>query len=538
MPQIINTNITSLIAQNNLNTSQSSLQTSIQRLSSGLRINSAQDDAAGLAIASRMTTQINGLSQASRNANDAISLSQTADSALSTLTDNLQRIRELAVESANSTNSASDRAALDQEVQQRIAEVNRIASQTSFNGLKVLDGTFGTAQFQVGANAGETISINLSTGVKANQIGSYVSALGTYSNTVTAGTAATGGTRTLTADQAAYVGVNGTGSNGSNVTINGTNVANSTNYIGSLASQGNGSAYAVAAAVNASGIAGITATANFDKNYVAAAGGVAGTSDFLKSTVDTAAGTSGVSGSNSYTLYINGTAVLTSTGNVSMDAAVSNINTFNGTTGVLATKTTGGSLELTAADGRDISIREVMSVGAATAGSSAGTAGSLVSVFSGLTQTASATVANADSTETERGNITLQSSSAINVTAGQNVVGMPTSTTLLSPSNSLSGMDVKSVTDANNTILSVDAALTSVNTLRSTFGAIENRFTSTISNLQSVTQNLTQARSRIQDADFAAETANLTRGQILQQAGVAMVAQANALPQGVLALLK
>ena len=168
MPQVINTNVASLNAQRNLNKSQTDLATSLQRLSSGLRINSAKDDAAGLAISERFTTQIRGLNQAQRNANDGISLSQTAEGALAEMTSNLQRIRELSVQSANSTNSASDRAALDQEVQQRLAEVNRIATQTSFNGQKILDGTFGNAAFQIGANVGETISVN--GGVKRSHV--------------------------------------------------------------------------------------------------------------------------------------------------------------------------------------------------------------------------------------------------------------------------------------------------------------------------------------------------------------------------------
>ena len=171
MGQVINTNVLSLNAQRNLARTQGDLAQALQRLSSGLRINSAKDDAAGLAISERFTTQIRGINQAVRNANDGISLAQTAESALGELTSNLQRIRELAVQSANSTNSASDRAALDQEVQQRLAEIERIATQTSFNGLKVLDGTFGSSVFQVGANAGETITVNLSTGVKSSQIG-------------------------------------------------------------------------------------------------------------------------------------------------------------------------------------------------------------------------------------------------------------------------------------------------------------------------------------------------------------------------------
>src|ERR1700742_4358271 len=168
MAQVINTNVLSLNAQRNLTTSGSQLATALQRLSSGLRINSAKDDAAGLAISNRFTTQINGLNQAVNNANDAISESQTAESALSTLTDNLQRIRQLAVEAANGTNSPSDRAALDAEVQQRSAEITRIASQTTFNGLHVLDGTAGAATFQVGANVGDTISVNYSQGVRAD----------------------------------------------------------------------------------------------------------------------------------------------------------------------------------------------------------------------------------------------------------------------------------------------------------------------------------------------------------------------------------
>src|SRR5690606_710376 len=154
MALVINTNVMSLNAQRNLTTSAGQLATSLQRLSSGMRINSAKDDAAGLAISNRMTTQINGLNQAVRNANDGISLAQTTEGALQEVTNNLQRIRELAVQSANATNSVGDRKALDQEVQQRLEEIQRIASQTSFNGRKVLDGSFGSALFQVGANVG------------------------------------------------------------------------------------------------------------------------------------------------------------------------------------------------------------------------------------------------------------------------------------------------------------------------------------------------------------------------------------------------
>jgi len=171
MVMSVNTNISSLNAQKNLAASQSKLSTAIERLSSGMRINSAKDDAAGLAISTRFTTQINGLNQAVSNANDGISLAQTTESALNEVTNNMQRIRTLAVQSANATNSDSDRAALDAEVQQRLSEITRISQQTTFNGRHVLDGTFGSAAFQIGANVGETISVNLSQGAGAKQVG-------------------------------------------------------------------------------------------------------------------------------------------------------------------------------------------------------------------------------------------------------------------------------------------------------------------------------------------------------------------------------
>ena len=178
MAQSINTNVASLNAQRNLSRSQGMMNTALERLSTGLRINSAKDDAAGLAISERFTTQIRGLNQAVRNASDGISLAQTTESALGELTNNLQRIRELAVQSVNATNSASDRAALNAEVTERIAEIDRIAKQTNFNGVKVLDGSFGTATFQVGANVGETISVALTTDVTAGALGAVNTGVG------------------------------------------------------------------------------------------------------------------------------------------------------------------------------------------------------------------------------------------------------------------------------------------------------------------------------------------------------------------------
>jgi flagellin len=286
MAQVINTNVLSLNAQRNLSTSGSQLATALQRLSSGLRINSAKDDAAGLAISNRFTTQINGLNVASRNANDGISLAQTAESALGELTNNLQRIRELAVQSANASNSSSDRAALDQEVQQRLAEVDRIATQTAFNGQKVLDGTFGNATFQVGANVGETISVGLSTSVRTVSIGKTADYVGNVAYNSAVNVGQQGGSVTTTALAAGDL----TLALGSGQAVG---VGASANYVGGHAQQGAASAYAKAAAINAAGVSGLTAIADTTVQ-------VAFTTIDASATVD-----------DNYSLTINGTAIFT-----------------------------------------------------------------------------------------------------------------------------------------------------------------------------------------------------------------------------------
>jgi flagellin len=516
MPQVINTNVMSLNAQRNLSTSGGQLATALQRLSSGLRINSAKDDAAGLAIAERFTTQIRGLNQAARNANDGISLAQTGEGALAEITSNLQRVRELAVQAANSTNSASDRAALDQEVQQRLAEIERVASQTSFNGQKILDGTFGTAAFQVGANVGETISIGLSTSMRVADIGSYVNEAGDASVTVAAVGAGTANTHALR--NTSYNGSSAAAING-DLTINSVSIADSADYAGSAAPtyQNDTSAYAKAAAINASGVAGVTASAVTELSFAEASAG-----NFLDFT--TAGGTM------SYSLSINGQEVLTATGDVTMEAAVENINSFSDETGVVAARNAAtGALELTAADGRNIVIDEDFT----TAGTIA--AETLNTSFSTNTATG-ANFALAAGAETYRGQVSLQSSDSITLGGTQALIGF--SDTLLAATSNLSSQNVETVDAANDTMLSVDAALTAVSSLRSTLGAIQNRFESTITNLTTAAENLTASRSRIQDADFAMETANLTRAQILQQAGTAILAQANSVPQNVLSLLR
>jgi flagellin len=495
MAQVINTNVLSLNAQRNLSTSQSLLATSLQRLSSGLRINSAKDDAAGLAISNRFTTQINGLNQAVRNASDGISLAQTAESALGELTNNLQRIREIAVQAANASNSASDRQALDQEVQQRLAEVQRIASQTAFNGQKVLNGTFGNATFQVGANVGETITVGLSTSMLTTQIGKtadYVGGSG-YSSNLAIGQQGTGVTGNALAN---------------NVTIavgTGQAVNVGVSVAGSAAGQTAGSAYAKAAAINAASIGGLTATADttVEFNYA--------------TTV-----------ANGYALSLNGIAVQAAT-TAPLDGTqlATNINANSATTGVTASFSA-GVLTLNAVDGRNIDV-----VQTATAGQ-----GIQAHTANNNSVNALLTGAGGNATFTAVGSIRLSAADTITLAgAGVPDIGY-TATSLALGNSALNSASVTTVANANTTIGRVDAALTTVSGFRSTLGAIQNRFESTIASLQAVSENLSASRSRILDADFAAETANLTKAQILQQAGTAILAQANATPQSVLALLK
>lgn len=516
MAQVINTNVLSLNAQRNLTTSQSSLATALQRLSSGLRINSAKDDAAGLAISDRFTTQIRGLNQAVRNASDGISLAQTSESALGELTNNLQRIREIAVQSANASNSASDRAALDQEVQQRLAEVERIATQTAFNGQKVLNGTFGSATFQVGANVGETITVGLSTSMRTTAIGrtaDYVNGSTAYSSTlavgqqgtgVTAASALASGDLSIAIGSAAAVGV----------------VASVDNSTGAgNAGRTAGSAYSKVQAINASAVPNLTATADTTVTF-----------DFVAIT-DTA---------SAYTLSINGTGVYTADGNaISGTQMAAQINANAAATGVTASFDSGTSrMTLSASDGRNIDMSQ-------TASAAAGLAQGLTTTVTGFNNTVNdalvATTAAAGTAvaNTFVGTIRLTSTEAITLSgANETFIGYADGASMALGASALNSVSVSTVANANTALGRVDSALSAVSSLRSTFGAIQNRFDSTIASLQAVSENLEASRSRILDADFAAETAALTRAQILQQAGVAILAQANAAPQSVLALLQ
>lgn len=514
MPQVINTNVMSLNAQRNLSTSGGQLATALQRLSSGLRINSAKDDAAGLAISERFTTQIRGLNQAVRNASDGISLAQTAEGALAELTSNLQRVRELSVQAANATNSSSDRAVLDQEVQQRLAEIDRIAVQTSFNGQKVLDGTFGTATFQVGANVGETISVGLATNMRTIALGKTADYVGAATYNAALNVGQQGGSATATA----LAGGDMTIALGSGQAVS---VGGSAAYAGSATGQGATSAYAKAAAINGAGVGGLTAVADT-------------TVQVAFTQVDASA-----TANDTYSLSINGTAIYTNATSVITGAAAATaINANSSATGVVATfDSANNRMTLQAVDGRDVAVSQTLgTAGTANQGFNGTAAGTNNTVNAALVfDTAITGVAFAD---TAIGSIRLVAAETI-VVGGNTPLNSGFAAGSLALGNSaLNSANVSTVSNANTAITRVDAALTAVSSLRSTLGAIQNRFESTITNLTTAAENLTSSRSRIQDADFAMETANLTRAQILQQAGVAILAQANAVPQNVLSLLR
>ncbi|KJV36285.1 flagellin [Luteibacter yeojuensis] len=483
MSLTINTNVMSLNAQRNLSTSQTKLSSAIERLSSGNRINSAKDDAAGLAISTRMTTQINGLNRAVQNANDGISLSQTTESALDEVTNNLQRIRELAVQSTNASNSSSDRAALDAEVQQRLSEVTRIATQTNFNGMKVLDGSANQLSFQVGANVGEVITVGLDKGMKANQVGQL--AVGSATPTFT-GSAAVAGTKGTTVAGSATTNFDFSTTNAS-FTVAGKTVNLTGNYnnAAGLATEINNQLSAAGAGVTASQTGG-TFTFTNDANG-ATSPTVAGTdAATLFGTTTSTAGTADVPAGAASSLTLAAGALTLKVGD---NAAFDISGTFKSTQDLADAINAKSGEGVNAYVAQDGSLKFASSQKMTVGGTGAAGAG---------------------------------------FTAGD--VAVSTTSTLADAS-------VKTVDGANDTINRIDAALQSVSDLRSTLGAVQNRFESTISNLQNISQNLTSSKSAITDADFAQETANMSSAQILQQAGVSVLATANQSQQIVTKLL-
>jgi flagellin len=481
MPQVINSNVPSLNSQRNLDKSQGMLTTSLQRLSSGLRINSAKDDAAGLAISERMSSQIRGLDQAVRNSNDGISLAQTAEGSLGSSSDILQRIRELSVQSANGSNSGSDRQALNNEVSSLVQELNRIAETTEFNGLKLLNGSFSSSTFQVGANANQTITVG-SGDVRTNKYG--LNTVASLEVTAAAAPVYTAG----------------------NVTING------------LASK--------TAAITATDTA---KTAAEKINAISGETGVTASARTLASLSFTATGTESLAIISSNTTAVNVSFTVNANTPEGLANAVSEINKVSSQTGVSARlNDAGDAVRLENATGANISVNSA-------AGNTATASLSMDRIGNDGVYTTGTPAATGGGVIVAMGYVALDSSNGFSVTDG--ATGLFASASADS-TNKVGTLNVTTAEKATLAIRTIDAALSTVSTLRSSFGATQSRFESAIGNLKTSSENLSAARSRIRDADFAKETADLTRSQILQQAGVAMLAQANALPNQVLTLLR
>ena len=481
MALTVNTNIPSLNTQRNLQNASSSLATSMQRLSTGSRINSAKDDAAGLQISNRLTNQINGLNQATRNANDGISLSQTAEGAMQQSTNILQRIRDLAVQSANGSNSDADRAALQKEVTAQQNELTRIAQTTTFGGRKLLDGSFGTTSFQIGANAYETIDVTLkdtsATALGSNQIGSSSgSGAGSVAGSVVAGS---GGALT---------------SSGS-ITLVGGGKSTAVTYASGS------SAKTIAGSMNGQ-IPGLTASAR---------------------TVVTVTDTIS-SGAANMTMNVGGNS-LNLVGVTNTKDMADQINANAAKLGVTANyDTQAKKLTITSATGDNI-----------TFGSDTGTAAGNINVAS---QRSDGTFSNAVDVRASGGQamgyVKLDSPTTFAMTGNTTALFGATSSSL----SKVSDVDISTADGAQKALSVIDQALANIDSQRADLGAVQNRFDNTISNLTNISENATSARSRIKDTDYAAETANLSKNQVLQQAGTAILAQAKQLPQSVLSLLQ
>jgi flagellin len=479
MASTINTNVASLTAQRNLASSQASLNTSMQRLSSGLRINSAKDDAAGLAISDRMTSQIRGL----------------------------KRIRELAVQSANGTNSSSDRAALQQEVAQLKAEIARVASQTEFNGLKLLDGSFTTQMFQVGANANQTIGVSVAsaqaTDMGNNKVSTSLTTPSISTPTLSAGPLSTPA-NVLTA-------INGFATQ--TLTISGNGAVKQTDpAVGTLLSS---SAKKIATAANAfTAETGVTAVAT---NTATISGVLApGAVQFE------------LMGANTTPITISATV----SSITDLAGVAQAINSQTGTTGITAVADKTGKLVLSNTTGDDIRVGNLSAAGGLTGANIMGVDDTVAGAG---TQFAAA---GAGAVATIGGSVTFNSSNGFTVSSDAYGTLIKDAAASGSTLSAVSSIDISTAAGATDALLTVDSALSTVSSNRASLGAVQNRFLTTIENLNTTSENLSASRSRIQDADFAMETANLSRTQILQQAGTAMVAQANQLPQGVLALLR
>ena len=476
MSLVLNTNVDSLLAQGSLTTSGNQLSTALEQLSSGLRINTAADDAAGYAIVQGMTSQIGGLNQAAQNANDGVSLAQTANGALQEITSDLQSMRDLAVESLNATNSGQDRADLNQQFTQLSADIDNVAKTANFNGVNLLDGSFTGQVFQTGANAGQTVTV-------APIASARTSALGVYTGV------------SLTNQAVAAAGA-------STIVVGGTGPGTGTFNLGTLAQD----ASVATAAINNANVQGLTATANA-----------------LSSAAGTGAATAGAA-TNADTLTINNiTVAVTNTGNYqnNLASAVTAINNVSAETGVSAANN-GGGITLSDTTGGNITFAFAETTKNGTAVSTAADYG-----FTGVAATTYGTY-NVNYVAASGASGNLQLTGALGGTTNA----------IASTGAAVSTLSVSTTTASNTALTAIDQALQQVASTGAQLGAYQDRFQAAITGLNTDATNLTSARSGIQDTDYAAATSQLSKAQILQQASTAMVAQANTIPQNVLTLLQ
>jgi len=491
MALTVNTNIASITTQGNLNKAGGALATSMQRLSSGLRINSAKDDAAGLQIANRLTSQINGLGQAVKNVNDGISIAQTAEGAMQASTDILQKMRTLALSSATGSLSADDRKSNNDEYQALTAELTRISQTTTFGGQKLLDGSYGTKAIQVGANANETINLSLEN-VAANNIGSQQ--IKSVAITPTE---------------------NGIGSAAGTITVTGNGQVSS-----AIAVPVGASAQSIASKMNGA-IGGLTATASTE----------------VQIEVDNAAFTTGATpaAAATFSMTVNGQTV-TMTGVTSQAGLADQLKSNAAKLGISvnfdeAKKT----LSVKSDTGENIEF------GAVAAGAASAAAITIKSKDgSGAYPTGAGTALSDTTKMTATGQVSLDSSKGYSL-SGDGVGGLfgaAAATTAASTKTTIANTDVTSADMAQNALSVIDKAIGTIDSVRSGLGATQNRLTTTADNLQNIQKNSTAARSTVQDVDFAAETAELTKQQTLQSASTAILSQANQLPSAVLKLLQ
>lgn len=550
MAQVINTNSLSLLTQNNLNKSQSSLSTAIERLSSGLRINSAKDDAAGQAIANRFSANIRGLTQASRNANDGISIAQTTEGALSEINNNLQRVRELSVQASNSTNSQSDLDSIQAEITQRLSEIDRVSGQTQFNGVKVLSQD-NSLKIQVGVNDGENITIDLKkitsdtlglNGFNVNGKGTISNKAATVSDVMAAGGVAAGDDYTVTTRFDGMTAENAFSRLSSGDSV----VVGTSTYVYDAKNKNFTTDKTVATG---------TDTTNFGKTLKATAGKTeSGTYISDGGAVDFDVDASGNISIGGKTAYLNGGVLSTNKGAATTQANMESLFdtadkdahtdtiTFGGKTYAFG-NTAGSGFTYKDTVSSDSVLASTKAAATSTVNLRSGGLAATVALANGVSAT---TFVDADNEMTTAGTYT--TTYAINKDNGEVTVKDGTGTGKYAPEKGakayvsadgkLTTKTTSKGTVTDDPLKALDNALSQVDALRSDLGAVQNRFDSTITNLGSTINNLSSARSRIEDADYATEVSNMSRAQILQQAGTSVLAQANQVTQNVLSLLR